>query len=579
MRVADRIVSFSRDGRRMASALMVLALGSTVGCLDLSPPAACSVSLAPASLTLPVNGSTSVVGTAFDCDGNTIRNKRVAFSSSNTGIATVTAEGSVIAIAVGSATISGTADGKSASVPVTVTPEQATSVTVNPSAVTLRRTNTRQLSAIARTAQSVVIAGRTFRWSSSNSAIVSVDANGLITAVGVGNAVITAETDQVTGRAEVNVTEVPIGSCSLSPTSFRVTTSQSVQPNLTLRDTANNVIPTLGRGISWTSSNEAVATVTQNGFVTTRRAGLAGINAASTEYPTVTCQATVEAVDPRIAQVVISPRVGSLRLGVPRAFSASLLDSTNAPITTGRVPTWSTNTPTVVQVSQTGLVTGLSLGTARIIATAEGVADTVTLQVTRVPVASISVSPLQANVTEGQSVQFRAIVTDSVGSEVTDRAVEWLTSDPTRATVNATGLVTTIAAGAVNVVATSEGRVGQAALLIQQVPVDTIVVPPTFTLVRGTQAPFTIELRDAQGQILRNRTVEVRVDNPAIANVANVTTISQVLVTGSQVGTATLTLQALNSNGQPQGKASRVTVTVTAPAPTGGLVRPAGERP
>ena len=46
-------------------------------------------------------GISTVVGTAFNCDGNTIRNKRVAFSSSNSAVATVTPEGNVIAVAVG----------------------------------------------------------------------------------------------------------------------------------------------------------------------------------------------------------------------------------------------------------------------------------------------------------------------------------------------------------------------------------------------------------------------------------------------------------------------------------------------
>lgn len=567
MRVADRIASISRGVRRAGAAVLVAATVTTAGCLDLKPPSACTVSVAPTTLTLPVNGSATIVGTAFNCDGNTIRNKRVSFSSSNAAVATVTPEGNVIAIAVGTTTISAVADGKSAAVQVTVTPERAATVIITPSTITLRRTNTRQLAAVARTAQNQVIEGRTFRWNSSNTAIASVDQSGLVRALTAGTVTITAESDQTVGQSQVIVTEVPIGSCSLSPTSFKVTTSQSVQPQLTLRDTASNVIPTLGRPVAWTSSNENVATVTQTGFATTRRAGTANITASSVEYPTVTCSASVEAVDPRITQVVISPRVGSLRLGVPRGFGAALLDSTNAPIAGGRIITWTTNTPTVVQVTQAGIVTGLSLGTARVIASAEGVADTVTLQVTRIPVASVSLTPLQASVFEGRTVQFRATVTDSAGTEVTDRSVEWITSDPTRATVNASGLVTTISAGVVTVIATAENRAGQAALLIQQTPVDTIIAPASFSLAQGTQLPFAIELRDAAGNILRNRIVEIRSDNPSVANVPSTTTTAQVAVAGVQVGTATLTLQALNANGQAQGKPTRVAITVTTPPP------------
>jgi hypothetical protein len=145
--------------------------------------------------------------------------------------------------------------------------------------------------------------------------------------------------------------------------------------------------------------------------------------------------------------------------------------------------------------------------------------------------------------------------------------VEWLSSDPTRASVNQSGFVTTVSAGVVNIFATSENRSAQASLLIQQIAVDTIVAPLSFSLPRGATLPFAIEVRDAQGNVLRNRTVEIRSDNPAVANAQSVTTTAQVSVAGLQLGTATLTLQALNANGQAQGKATRVNVTVTLPVP------------
>ena len=568
MRVTPGIVSTS--SRRIGTSLLCAALVFSAGCLDLKPPEACSVTVAPISLTLPVNGSAPIVGTAFNCDGNTIRNKRINYSSSNTAVATVTDAGQVLAIAVGSATISAVADGKSASVQVTVTPEQAATVTVTPNTLTLRTGNTRQLSATARNSQNVIITGRTFRWSSSNTSIASVDQTGLVTALTAGNVVVTAESDQTVGQAAIQVTLVPIGSCSLTPTSAKVTTGQNASFTLTLRDTASNVIPSQGRQIVWTSDNEVVATVSTTGLVTTRRAGSAQIKASPTEYPAIDCRATVEAVDPRINTVTISPRVGQLRLGIPRAFGAILLDSANTQIPPGRIVTWSTNTPTIISITQTGIVTPLSLGTARIIATAEGVADTVSLPVTRVPVQSVTLTPLQATILEGQTAQFQARVTDSTGTEVTDRTVEWLVSDPTRASITQTGRVTALAPGAVTVFAEVEQRVGQANLIITQIPVDTIVVVDSFTVNLGAQSAFAIELRDAQGNVLRNRNVVVTSNLPGVAvgqPNAQSTTIS---VAGISLGTATLTLQAVDANNRNQGKASRVVITVQTPPTTGG---------
>jgi uncharacterized protein YjdB len=551
---------------RRASAAALLLLGGLAGCLDLqATPDACTVTVAPTTLSLAINRSSPIVGTAFDCNGNSIRNKRITYSTSNPAVATVTTEGTVLAIAVGSTTISATANGKSGTVQVTVTPEQAATVTLIPSTLTLRKTNQRRVVPTARNNQGIVIEGATFRWSSSNTAIASVDQSGNVTALTPGQVVVTAEVDQVVGQASITVTEIPIGSCSLAPASSKVTVSQTVQPTLTLRDTANNVIPTQGRAIVWSSSNEGVAVVAPSGLVTTRRAGTARITASPAENAQVSCATDVEAVDPRIAQVVITPRAGSLRLGIPRGFGATLLDSTSSAIPPGRTVRWSTNTPTIVNVSQAGIVTGLALGTARIIATAEQAADTVTLNVTRIPVGIISVTPIQSTLFEGQTAQLRATVTDSTGEVVTDRPLEWVSSDPSRATVSGTGFVTAIASGVVTISATAEQRAGQASISVQQIAVDSIVVPTTATLDRGTISALPITLLDARGVVLRNRNIIVSSSAPSITTGVPNSQATQLTINGNSTGTAILTLQAVNANGQNEGRPSRVSVTVTTP--------------
>lgn len=559
--------AFSRHVTRTLIPRLLLGLtaGALSGCLDLKViPDACSVSIVPSAVSVPVNSTYRLTGTAFDCDGNSIRNKKILFSSSNQAVATVTAEGGVIGVAVGSASISATSDGKTASAQVTVTPEAAATIVISPNALILRRTNTRQLTATARNSTGAVVSGRTVRWSSSNSAIASVDQNGLVTAMASGQVVINAEIDQTVGSASIIVTEVPIGSCTLSPSSSRLTVSQSLQPTLTLRDTASNALSTQGRAMAWSSSNEVVATVSGTGIITTRRAGTATITATSVENAAISCSATIQAVDPRITQVVITPFTGQLRLGIPRVLAATLLDSTGAAVPPGRIVTWSTTTPSLVNVTQAGIVTGVALGTARIIATAEGVADTVAFSVTKVPVGTITTSPLQTSLLEGQTVQIRATVTDSIGTEVTDRPVEWISGDPTRVTVSSTGLVTALAAGTVTIAATAEGKVGQSSVIVQQVPVDTIETASTFSVAVGATSAFVIRVRDVQGNEVRNRNILVTSSAPAVAIGQQNSASTFVSVTGLATGTARLTLQAVDSNNRNQGKASVVDVTVTA---------------
>jgi len=567
MRVFARIAAVLP--RRVAFSLSLLTLAGAASCLDLNPTTtACSVTIAPTNINLSVNQATTVVATAFDCSKNTISasKKTILFTSSNPAAATVTPTGSVIAIAVGTTNISATADGQSATATVTVGPETPTSITINPPALTLRRTNTRQLAAVARSASQTVITGVTFRWTSSNTAVATVDASGNVIAQTAGTVNITADVNNVFGASQITVTEIPIGACALAPTTYKVTTGQSVQPALTLRDTASGLLTNLGRPIAWVSDNENVATVSTTGLITTRKAGVAKISASSVEYPAVTCATMVTVVDPRIVQVVITPRTGSLRLSIPRGLGVTLLDSVNNTIPIGRIVTWSTNTPTVAQISQAGIVTGISLGTARIIATSEGVADTVSFPVTAIPVGNITVTPVQATIFEGQTVQITATVIDSAGTTVTNRPVEWLTSDPTRATVSATGRVTAINAGVVNIGVTTEGRLAQSTVIIQQIPADTIVVATnTIAMKTANQTAFAYIVRDAQGNQLRNRTVSIANTAPGVLAATQQTTADQVGLLGLVPGTATLTLQVLNSNGRAEGKPTIVTVTVTAP--------------
>lgn len=554
--------------QRTAAALSALVL--LAACDALNPnKEACSVTIAPTSFTVAVNGSQLVNGTAFDCDGNSMQNKTVNFSSANSAIATVTAGGQVIGISVGQTTVSATANGKSGTAQVTVVAQPPTTVTISPANFTLRLTNVRQFTAVARNSEGNPVTGRTFVWASSNSAVASVDPSGNVSALGIGTATITAVTDGITGASNVTVTNIPIGACSLSPTSQTVTVSAQSQPTLTLRDTANNVLPPLGRPITWVSDNEIVATVSTSGVITARQAGTARITASSVEYPSISCATNFTAVNPRIATATIQPQTGQLRIGIPRQFTVTLADSVGGAIPPGRVVTWTSATPAIATVSATGLVTGIALGSARIAVRAEGAVDTVTFSVTKIPVAVVRLSPLSSSVIQGTPVQLTATVEDSAGTVVTDRVIEWTSSDPTRATVSGTGLVSTLAPGAVLISAISETRVGQSTIAILPIPVDSIVADANYTAALNAQnKSFAITLRDAAGNQLFNRNVSVTSSVPAVATgVVNGQSTAVLITTGSTVGQTTFTLRALNANGQPEGKTTTVTVVITAAVP------------
>src|SRR5204862_1193366 len=82
------------------------------------------------------------------------------------------------------------------------------------------------------------------------------------------------------------------------------------------------------------------------------------------------------------------------------------------------------------------------------------------------PVASVAVSPPTASVVAGQAVQLAATPKDAGGNALSGRVVTWASNAPAVATVNGSGLVTGVAAGAATITAASEGQSGGATITV-----------------------------------------------------------------------------------------------------------------
>jgi uncharacterized protein YjdB len=128
---------------------------------------------------------------------------------------------------------------------------------------------------------------------------------------------------------------------------------------------------------------------------------------------------------------------------------------------------WTTTDAAVATVSANGLVTGISTGTALIIATSETVSDTLGLDVVFEAVAAVLVDPDAVAVGAGLAVQLSATVVGTSGDTLVNRVVTWSSSAPAIASVNGSGLVTGHAAGNASIIATSEGIDGSADVSVQ----------------------------------------------------------------------------------------------------------------
>lgn len=220
--------------------------------------------------------------------------KTVTWSSSNKSVATVTNTGNVVSTGVvGTTTITATCDGKTSTSTITFEKVPVSSITISPSSYTVD-TNVGATKQLTATVNPDYATYKTVTWSSSNTSIVTVNNNGLITCKGPGMAYVTATADGHSQQCWITYNVVRVTQVIMSRTSARIinTGGESVGGAVRLSATVKPDNATY-KSVSWTSSNDKVATVDQNGFVIGRSEGTATIYATNNGI-SATCTVTVQ---------------------------------------------------------------------------------------------------------------------------------------------------------------------------------------------------------------------------------------------------------------------------------------------
>ena len=173
------------------------------------PPRPTTVTVSPAMAELAALGATvQLRAEVRDQNSNVMAGAIVTWTSSASSVATVNASGLVTGVTEGMVTItasSGSAHGV-AVITVVHAPEPVASVEVSPSAETIIRGATLQLTAEAFDVNGQAVAGAEFSWESNDAEVATVDASGLVTGVAEGTATITASSGSAQGTAVITVT-------------------------------------------------------------------------------------------------------------------------------------------------------------------------------------------------------------------------------------------------------------------------------------------------------------------------------------------------------------------------------------
>ncbi len=108
-------------------------------------------------------------------------------------------------------------------------------------------------------------------WTSSDVTIATISATGLVTALAPGDVTLQATTDGKVGAASLKITIVPVSSITISSASSTVSVGQIITLSAIAKDSAGNVLS--GRSITWTTSDQSRAIVSQSGIVVGVAAG------------------------------------------------------------------------------------------------------------------------------------------------------------------------------------------------------------------------------------------------------------------------------------------------------------------
>ena len=506
------------------------------------------INLDKPELTLDVNESSKYV--AILSPYKVVDNTSLSWQSNNPGIASVDANGVVTGITEGKATIivKGS-NGLSASSEVTVTNINApiTNVSLNRSDLEIKKDSSSPLRATVTPKETTD--DKTLTWESNNPEVATVSSTGVVTARKPGNAIITVRTSNgLTDTCNVTVIS-QITSIHLNLTA--ITLDEGVSQ--TLRATINPSDTTDAKTLTWKSSNEAVATVDQEGKVIALKEGVATITAMTVNGRRAECKITVNKPSENIPIKSVSLNKEALTL---EEQQAEILVATINPseTTDDKTLTWKSSNEEVATVDSQGKVTAVKEGVATItVTTTNGKEATCKVTVTKkpVPIESVSLNKEALTLEEQQAETLVATINPSETTD--DKTLTWKSSNEEVATVDQEGKVTAVKEGSTTItVTTTNGKEATCEVTVTKkpVPIESVSLNKT-TLKLEEQQVETLVATINPNETTDDTTLTWKSSNEEVATVD-----SQGKVTAVKEGSTTITVTTVN------GKEATCEVTV-----------------
>jgi len=441
-----------------------------------------SLAISPATATLQTGATIQFAANGTYSDGSTADiTSQAAWTSADSSVATVDAHGKATGVAAGSASIAATFQGITNSAAVQVTPPSVTlsSIAISPATATLQAGATIQLTANGTysdgstadiTSQAV--------WTSADNSVATVDAHGKATGVAAGSATITATVQGVSNSATLQVTAPTktLSSIAVSPASTTLQTGATGQFTAT-GTYSDGTSASLSSGVTWSSSNAAVATVNSSGTASAVAAGTATITAT---YQGLSSSATLQVTAPTktLSSIAVSPTTATLDPGATLQFTstATYSDGSTADITSQSA--WTSADTSVITVDAKGMASAVAAGSTTVSATLDNVTGSASVVINQPKAQTVVIGPSSLQFAIGATQQLTATASykDGTTRDVTS-SVAWTVGNPAVASVSTSGLLTGNAAGSTAVTASIDGAASSQPVQVTTPSVSAVNVP------------------------------------------------------------------------------------------------------
>jgi uncharacterized protein YjdB len=471
------------SGVAIGSALITASLGSeeTTTELTITDAILSSIALTPVDPSIANGLTQQLTATATYSDGISVDiTASATWLSADTDVATVNDSGLASALATGTSVVTATFGAKSATSTLTVTDAMLSSIALTPVDSSIANGLTEQFTATGTYSDGTSVdITASVTWSSADTSVATVVSSGIARGIATGSSVITATSGAISATSVLTVTDATLSSITVTPANPSIPKDQTQQLKAT-GVFSDGTSTDITASAEWSSANTSVATVNTNGLASGVASGTSDISATSGATSGST---TLTVTNATLSSLVVSPATPSVIKGMSKQFAATGTYSDESVHDVSTKVIWSSTDLLVATIDTNGLATGIDAGSSLITATLDTISGDSTLTVINATLDSITVTPSDPTISNGNTKQFTATGTYSDTSEINiTSSVTWSSADTLVATMNAngksnSGLASGVDVGTSVISASLDGNSAETTLTVKAALLDNPLAP------------------------------------------------------------------------------------------------------